>query len=262
MPRDGDPAPGKTTELGRRPGAWRARGVLLDLDDTLYGYRTAARHALSELARILSRDFHLSPELVVSRYQECRTLVREDASEAGLPLRHERMRLLLEAFPHIPGAAATFCAESYGTAFLEAVRWFPGAQEAFRALTCLVPVVVVTEGHEDIAGGILDRLGPPADSAPRLCSRSLLLRKGDGSAFLKALEWLRLAPEEVVMIGDNWENDVVGASLADIRSIWIDPQDSTVSLPRPRWFLEKVPDLYQACRRLFPEAFPGVGTHV
>ena len=44
--------------------------------------------------------------------------------------------------------------------------------------------------------------------------------KPDKSMFLKAIDKLNLAPEEVCMIGDNYEKDILGAKALNIDSIW------------------------------------------
>lgn len=61
-------------------------------------------------------------------------------------------------------------------------------------------------------------------------------RKPAGSAFRKALKLLKLAPEQVVVVGDQMLTDVLGGKRMGLYTILVNP----ISLPDEGWFTKLV----------------------
>ncbi|MBP1693286.1 MAG: HAD-superfamily hydrolase, subfamily variant 3, partial [Chloroflexi bacterium] len=53
------------------------------------------------------------------------------------------------------------------------------------------------------------------------CFRNVGFRKPSQEFFNFILKDLDLLPEEVIMVGDDWEADVQGAAQAGLRAIWL-----------------------------------------
>jgi len=244
-------APHRSTD--DRP-AWRQApaALLVDLDNTLYDYWQAAGQALDGLARCLQTDFGIDAAVVVECYRTLAQIPAEGLRRSGLEVRRRRIdRLLTELLPGQTFESGRYV-ERYGEFLLASVCWFDGAKEALLNLARRVPVLIVSEGNEDIARPIMGTLGLAPDW-PLLCSFDHGVSKRDGSAYHLALQWLRQPAEAVVMIGDNWTLDILGAAAAGIGQVWI--ASDTAGLPQvaPQGFIGSAADFAAGCRLLFPD---------
>jgi len=55
--------------------------------------------------------------------------------------------------------------------------------------------------------------------------------KPDPAIFRVALERLGVAADEAAMVGDSWQNDIVGATQCGIRAIWLNRHGDTCPDP-------------------------------
>jgi putative hydrolase of the HAD superfamily len=67
----------------------------------------------------------------------------------------------------------------------------------------------------------LDAAGLAEPLSFLLASAEHPFAKPDARIFRLAAERLGVAPERTWFVGDSWENDVVGASAAGMRALWI-----------------------------------------
>jgi putative hydrolase of the HAD superfamily len=70
-------------------------------------------------------------------------------------------------------------------------------------------------------------------------------RKPRPEIFRAALERTGLAPEDVVFVGDSWEEDVLGAAALGMATVWIDPGASPGPIAEePRgWVIPQIHEL-------------------
>jgi putative hydrolase of the HAD superfamily len=108
----------------------------------------------------------------------------------------------------------------------------PGAQELVRRLAQRVPVAIVTNGPPDIQRLKIEQAGIAPHLSAVVISGELGVGKPDPAIFRRALELLEVAPERAVMVGDNWERDVLGARAVGMRALWIS-QGRPVPAPEP-----------------------------
>jgi HAD superfamily hydrolase (TIGR01509 family) len=99
---------------------------------------------------------------------------------------------------------------------------YPGALEAVRQLTAVVPVALITDGnpriqHGKVAALGLDRLLAHVVVSDELGGRDL--RKPHPAPFRRALALLDLPAERVVHVGDRPAKDVAGAQAVGMRVI-------------------------------------------
>ena len=57
-----------------------------------------------------------------------------------------------------------------------------------------------------------------------LFSDETIIRKPDAAIFEAALRELRADKQQTVHVGDSWENDILGAQAAGIKTVWISPE--------------------------------------
>jgi FMN phosphatase YigB (HAD superfamily) len=104
----------------------------------------------------------------------------------------------------------------------------PGAHEALRRLHPRYRLVIATNAEESGAPEVraaLARVGLDGLVDDIVTSRDVGVRKPDPAFFAAALR-VGFAdraplPGRAVMVGDSWENDVVGAAAAGLRTIWL-----------------------------------------
>jgi len=118
-----------------------------------------------------------------------------------------------------------------------------GAAEALAALHGRYRLCVATNADDSGANEVMAALGRVglARLIERVfSSRDLGARKPDPAFYAAVLDALRadaaargepqLLADQVVMVGDNWENDVVGAWAAGLEAIWFDPARTRAEL--------------------------------
>lgn len=75
--------------------------------------------------------------------------------------------------------------------------------------------------HDPFIQAVVDRFGFRPWLKPALTSAGTGIRKPDPAAFQPILAAWGLPPDTVAMVGDTLEEDIVGAQLAGMRTVWI-----------------------------------------
>lgn len=206
------------------PTSWPS-AVLVDLDNTLHDYRSAAARLRSALALRIEQEHDIPREVVLKRYEQL-VAAEDDAMFAtGYDLRIARLKSLLDSWSETRRVGPAPFAEFIETALLNGVRPFAGAIEAYRILEAKGRTMVLTAGYADIQGAIAKRLGLSVDPNDFLVTKTHNVRKADGTAFRLAGELLQVAVDDVVVVGDNWDWDIVGAAKAGMWQVWIGSDD-------------------------------------
>jgi putative hydrolase of the HAD superfamily len=143
----------------------------------------------------------------------------------------------------------------------------PGAADTLASLYGRHRLCVATNADDSGAEEVMAALGRVglARFIDRVfSSRDLGARKPDPAFYAAVLDALRadavargeapLRADEVVMVGDSYENDVVGASSAGLRAVWFDPRNAA----RPPAAAPSVPAVADL-RSLDALLLPGAG---
>ena len=198
------------------------RGVLLDLDGTLIDHRTAADLAALEWAQRLRVPVDGRPA------ERWRTLEERfyPLFERGQCSLVEQRRLRVRAFAadlaDLTDAEADALFDSY--LMLYRANWsaFPGAAELIdRALAAGCRVGVLTNGQEAQQAEKLAATGLKRSELRLFASSVLGCAKPAARAFALACAGMGTLPAETVMVGDDANNDVVGARVAGLRAIHV-----------------------------------------
>lgn len=201
--------------------------VLVDLDGTIYPFEIASTRARADLAALLSRKIGVSSDKIHQLYNKVSYETEGKILESGLALRRFRLdRLKGELGANFD----TMEAASYlGDRLLYHARPFEGAVDAVRSLQLKFNIIIMTEGYSDVQRAIASKMN--LGQLPLMASYDTQTRKSDGSAYRELLRRKHLSASEVVMIGDNWRNDIIGAEVCGIRSIWISRDRAMPSAP-------------------------------
>ena len=213
------------------PGS-RCRAVLCDLDDTLFDHRHATRQALGEL-RQAETSLTAWP---IEELERRHGLILEELHGEVLAgrrtidsARNERFRRLLEAggADRVPERTAA-AASRYRVAYEGAWRPVPGARELLRAIAGSGrAVAVVTNNKVAEQRRKLEGTGLAPLVSALVTSEEVGEPKPAVRIFEVTLETLGLTAGEVVMFGDAWGTDIVGAAAAGIRAVWFNPRGRT-----------------------------------
>ncbi len=208
------------------------RGVLFDIDDTLFDYSTSERVGiLKHLAAEGLLELFPSPADAAAIWREimeeeyARFLAGE-LTFAGHQL--ARTRRFLAHIGRLPAdgisdQAASAWFEGYTKFRTAAWAAFPDAAPALASLATRYRLGVISNSslaHQRDklrAIGLLDHFGDAI-----LCSDDHGAPKPDPGIFLAGCALLGLPPQQVAYIGDKYDIDACGARDAGLRAYWLD----------------------------------------
>jgi HAD superfamily hydrolase (TIGR01549 family) len=200
--------------------------VLFDLDDTLFDHRHSSREALSVLQQAYPRDLGsvAMDELEVVNLEILNMVHLEVLAGTLTPdeARVKRFGLLLRTYGLEPSLKELDdVATIYRSSYQLSRRATPGAIHLLHVLrnrglrTAIVTNNLVDEQMDKLQHCKLLEL---IDCI--VISEEAGYVKPDVRIFERALTRLECDPHEAVMIGDSWENDIIGARAAGIPAIW------------------------------------------
>ncbi len=200
-----------------------AKKLILDLDNTLYGYDVPHKIALSAVLENFSDKFNISEEQTKQSFDRARqnTHLELPASAAS----HNRL-LYVQKMLEYNGLNSM----RYALKFYE-LYW--GTFLANMAL--FENVIDYLENHRSQGGKIciltdltahiqyrkIEKLGLAKYVDFLVTSEEVGIEKPHPYMFTRALQKLDCEASEALMIGDSWSKDIVGANAMGIQSIWI-----------------------------------------
>jgi len=246
----------------------KVRAVIFDLDETLIveeasndasalaaGEIAAARHGVDRVAllaalRKRSRDLFLNGPLI----DYCRNIgisTREAlwGSFAGADPSLAQLRQWMPAYrlQSWMGALDELGIDDRALAAQMAAHFaidrsqrhvvFAESEQVLHALKGRFRLALITNGAPDIQGAKIDGSNLASFFETVIISGDYGFGKPDPRIFELALQRLKVAPDEAVMIGDNLNRDVAGAHAAGMFTIWINRYNRTLGNNDP------IPDL-------------------
>jgi putative hydrolase of the HAD superfamily len=199
------------------------KGILLDLDGTLYDYTAAHVPALTGAVRHIALKAGVREDAVREAILTARGTVHERLK--GTAASHNRLlyfqgaceRLGVSSFP-----LALDCYHLYWDTFLDNVKLFDGVL-TFLGTFSTTPIILVTDLTADIQHKKIVALGLDPWIKFLVTSEEVGCEKPDPRIFQYALGKLGIKPYEACMIGDDRDKDIAGAQAAGITPLWFDP---------------------------------------
>lgn len=199
------------------------RGVLFDLDDTLMDHASAAAAAVWRLVGSVE-SWPDDEAATVAHWRELETehFARYAAGEITVV---EQRRARIRAFLGLADAPDDVLDRhfaDYLRHYREGWRPLPGGPErVVRLLDGGFRVGILTNGQSQQQRAKLAAIGL-TDSRLTVCvSEDLPAAKPSPLAYAAACAALGLPPEQVLMIGDSWVNDIDGARAAGLRAVHV-----------------------------------------
>lgn len=208
------------------------KALSLDLDDTLWPIWPVIERAEAALADFLSERCPSTAKMYpIGEMRALREKIAAQYPQYAHDFTRQRRLSLAEAMRsagddevHVEDAFNAFYAAR------NRVEFYPDALAALDRLATRWPIVAITNGNADLASiGIADRF------SMSITAREAGHAKPDAPIFHAACAHLKLAPHEVLHIGDDPWLDVVGAAAVGMRTCWINRRDETwpQDLPPP-----------------------------
>ncbi|MCH9843888.1 MAG: HAD family hydrolase [Alphaproteobacteria bacterium] len=198
------------------------RGVLIDLDHTLYDFTTAEENALKKCHEKHCKDFQpLEWQEFISRFYMARmSITLRLAPQAAARSRYLAFQLWLEEnkIPNAHILAADY-EDAYWDVFMQHVSLAPDAEKFINSVKAKkIPITVVTNMQPRIQLAKLQIMGIAEQIDFMVTSEEAGAEKPSPHPFRLALEKMHLEAKDVIMVGDNHEHDIVGAEALGIKS--------------------------------------------
>ena len=209
-----------------------SKTFLLDLDNTLYDYKTAHEPAKSALCEKISELFQIENNLVWNSYESARKKVNTYLS--GTASSHNRLLYIQNMFEElgIPySQEVRNLSKYYWDIFLLNTELFPGVLDFFKKVSG-AKVGLVTDLTADIQFLKLERLGLVSLFDAIVTSEESGREKPHPYNFQLALLKLGSKLEDTIMIGDDFEKDILGASNLGMKTIWLNHAGNQENLPK------------------------------
>lgn len=200
------------------------RGVLFDLDGTLFDHRGAAERGVRAWLTGLGLDddleSHVERWFALEAFHHER-FQRGEISHAAH--RRARIRAFLPGWDLADDAIADDTYAGYLACYRAAWSAYADAATALEAvLAAGLPVGILTNGEQSIQEEKVRRTGLGTYGVPVLASSSLPAAKPSTMAFEVACERIGVAPDRCLMVGDSLRHDVQGAAGAGLDAVLVD----------------------------------------
>ena len=201
------------------------RGLLLDLDDTLYEYAPAERAARGALVTLIAAETSVAPAAVADAWAAARDAVHARLGERGSA--HSRLLYLSELAHalHLPGALASArrWERAYWSTFLAHARLREGARELLAWWRERGGrVAIVTDLTLDVQLWKLEHFGLLDAIDALATSEEVPWDKPAPDVLLLAIERLGVRRGDCVMVGDSARKDGGAASALEIPFVLVE----------------------------------------
>ena len=198
------------------------KGVIFDIDGTLYSYADNDKIATKFLCEFAEKNLGVDEETFLKTYGEGRRIVKERLTDGGA--RHSRVLFLqttLELLGKNPFHYIKGMYDCYWDNFLAGMKPFEGVVEFIRKLKLHgIKTAICTDMTAQIQYRKINRLGLCEYMDFMVSSEETGLEKPSPAMFNLALKKLGVKAEEAVYFGDSLERDIEGAANVGIKPFW------------------------------------------
>lgn len=205
------------------------RAISLDLDDTLWPIEPVILRAEQRLDAWLQQHCPAAAaQFPIAQMRALRDRISAEHPHLSHDFTAQRLLSLRAALePH--GYGEEHVADAFAEYFAarNEVDCYPDAVPALERLARRFALVSISNGNAD-----LERIGLARYFKHSISARVVGVAKPHAGIFAAACAQLKLAPEEVMHVGDDPHLDVAGARAAGMRCVWIN-RNGTAWPPMP-----------------------------
>lgn len=203
------------------------KGILLDLDNTLYAYEPCHQAAINACFFAFKKiEATINLETFDNHYQMARNKIHTQIkSQAASHSRLLYFQNFFEEFYQQSKFNLTLKFENiYWNAFVKEMELFPEAKKFLKKCSLLnVPVCIITDLTAQIQIKKIQKLKIESYIKYLVSSEEAGIEKPSAKIFELALKKLNLQTKDVIMVGDNAKKDIFGAENLNIKSYLITP---------------------------------------
>lgn len=222
--------------------------IAFDLDGTLFDHQGSAGNAIR---RVVQENSWGDSRDVETKWQELEGIYFTQFANGEITFEEQRRKRMMDLISFLD-VEVEYSPEKYFHDYLRFYTWksFPEVEGVLRELDDMgLPMAVLTNGESTQQNLKLSQLGIAHYFELVLASDELLEFKPHPSSFLSISSFFGVEPHEVMYVGDNLEIDVIGATSAGLRTIWIN-RDSDQTRPSSFESLPNLADVPRIVREM------------
>jgi putative hydrolase of the HAD superfamily len=207
----------------------RYKHIFFDLDHTLWDFEKSSAETLTELYAdyFLRKRISCTCEEMIERFIKINDRLWEEFSSGKISKEELRFTRFREVFQDLGELDDSFF-EQFGADYLKKCpqkgNLLPYAREVLHYLSSKYDLHVITNGFEEVQFQKLLHSGIQFYFKQVITSDKTGCRKPEKKMFSYAMEKVDCKPQQCIMIGDNLQADMVGASNSQIDHIFYNPQ--------------------------------------
>jgi len=202
--------------------------IAFDIDGTLFDHQGSAGNAIR---RVVQENLWSESADIEAKWQELEGIHFTQFANGEITFEEQRKRRMVGIISFL-NVEVEHPPEKYFQDYLRYYTWkaFPEVDGVLRELAEMgLPLAVLTNGQSVQQNLKLSQLGIEHYFELILASDQLPEFKPHPNAFHAISAYFGVEPHEVIYVGDNFEIDVIGATAAGLRTIWIDREPEETS---------------------------------
>ena len=208
------------------------KGVIFDIDGTIYSYIENHKRALKTLCQFTEKNLGVSEEKFLEVYCEAREIIKTRLSDGGaLHSRALFFQTALEILGKNPFQYMLQMYKIYWNSFLSEMKPFYLVPEFIQKLKSAgKKISVCTDMTAHIQYRKIEKLGLDNFIDFMVSSEETGLEKPSPKMFNLALKKMNLSAEEAAYFGDSPDRDIAGAANVGIKPFWFLGEHSATDL--------------------------------
>ena len=199
------------------------KGIIFDLDDTIYSYTNSHDKSIQTVFEYLQVKYNITN--IHTIYETIKTSLKYELdTTASSHNKSIYFKQLLEHY-HIDLSILQTIQNLYWTTFLENIETFEGAREFISWNKSIgIKIGILSDYETEYQIQKVDKLDVLSYIDVIVTSEEVGIEKPSRHMFQTVLNKMKMTPDEIIMIGDNYEKDIQGANNMNIRSYWFNNQ--------------------------------------
>ncbi|MEM2636763.1 MAG: HAD-IA family hydrolase [Candidatus Korarchaeota archaeon] len=203
------------------------KGIIFDLDETLYDFSAPDSIAVDAVGNhLLERGLVKSKDVFRIAYKEVVSQLFSESDQPYIYDRVVRMQRTLDFLGIINNALSEELANLYWKVFYSSIRIWPDLHPTFEWLDSRFRIGVLTDGLRKWQWEKIKILHLTNYIDVFVTAEDLGFSKPRKECFLETANRLHLPPNEVVMVGDLYDKDVLGALSAGMHAVFFKRRDN------------------------------------